>query len=44
MFHAPDTVGLDQLDDLGLAVDLEQRVPLWESSDEESEQESASAS
>jgi aspartyl-tRNA synthetase len=44
MFHAPDTVGLDQLDDLGLGVDLEQRVPLWESSDEESEQESASAS
>jgi hypothetical protein len=33
MFKAPDAVGLDQLDDLGLNVHTSQRVTLWESGD-----------
>ena len=32
MFQAPDAVGLEQLDDLGLSVDPQQRVPLWQPS------------
>ncbi len=30
MFQAPDSVGLDQIADLGLSVDTEQRIRLWD--------------
>jgi aspartyl-tRNA synthetase len=32
MFQAPDSVALDQLGDLGLSIEAEQRVRLWEES------------
>jgi aspartyl-tRNA synthetase len=43
MFKAPDAVGLDQLDDLGLKVEASQRVTLWESGDEATGKENDSA-
>ncbi len=43
MFKAPDAVGLDQLDDLGLKVEACQRVALWESGDEATGKENDSA-
>jgi aspartyl-tRNA synthetase len=36
MFEAPDTVGLDQIDDLGLTVSPERSVNLWDSNGVES--------
>ena len=30
MFQAPDSVGLDQISDLGLSVDTELRIRLWD--------------
>jgi len=36
MFEAPDTVGLDQIDDLGLSVSPERSVNLWDSNGVES--------
>jgi len=36
MFEAPDSVGLDQMDDLGLSVSAERSVTLWDVSDTES--------
>jgi aspartyl-tRNA synthetase len=36
MFEAPDTVGLDQIDDLGLSVSSERSVRLWGSNGDES--------
>ena len=43
MFQAPDAVGLDQLDDLGLSVDPEKCVRLWEPADAVAAKEPASA-
>ena len=37
MFKAPDAVGIDQLDDLALAVEPDSRVGLWEQAREEAE-------
>ena len=34
MFQAPDAVGLEQLDDLGFALDPERGERLWQVSDE----------
>jgi aspartyl-tRNA synthetase len=44
MFQAPDAVGLEQLDDLGLAVDLEERIRLWEQAAAETGETAASDS
>ena len=36
MFEAPDSVGLDQIDDLGLSVSAERSVRLWDANGDES--------
>jgi aspartyl-tRNA synthetase len=36
MFEAPDSVGLDQIDDLGLSVSAEKSVRLWDANSDES--------
>jgi aspartyl-tRNA synthetase len=36
MFEAPDSVGLEQIDDLGLSVSAERSVRLWDASGDES--------
>jgi aspartyl-tRNA synthetase len=36
MFEAPDAVGMDQMDDLGLSVSLERSVRLWSTAGDES--------
>jgi len=36
MFEAPDSVGLEQMDDLGLSVSAERSVRLWDANGEES--------
>jgi aspartyl-tRNA synthetase len=37
MFQAPDSVALDQLGDIGLAVDAELQATLWQGNEPESE-------
>jgi aspartyl-tRNA synthetase len=36
MFEAPDSVGLDQIEDLGLSVSTERSVHLWDADGDES--------